>query len=154
PLRVNELQRAYGRLDALWRIGNGPRSFHTENRAHALTSCEEAIAHGAVNGLRRKILGRDQPFELAVDELLLGGEVLAKAHALSGRNGSACSFPSFRMSISTRVSAFSSCLRQVSLNAVPFSNSSSDRSSGRSPASSSLTTFSSSSRQASKLSTG
>src|SRR6202171_4464288 len=72
----------------------------------------------------------------------------------SGRNGSGCILPSLRMSISTRVSASSSVLRQVSERFIPRSNSSSARSSGRSPASSCLTTCSSSSRHVSKDSTG
>src|ERR1035437_6210138 len=72
----------------------------------------------------------------------------------SGRNGSAVSLPELRISISTRVSAASSCLRQESLSPVPRSKSSSERSSGRSPPSSSRTTVSSSSRDLSKVSAG
>src|ERR1019366_961087 len=152
---MDEFQRAGGgEVGVAWLFPGGAGGFQTENGADALASGKQAIAHGAVDGLRGLRFGRRQAIEVGVDQFLLLGEVVAKVHAFSGRKGSAWILPSLRMSISTRVSASSNCLRQVSLRRMPFSKSSRERSRGRSPASSSLTTFSNSSRQASKGRTG
>src|ERR1019366_7333348 len=106
------------------------------------------------NGFRRRRIRGDEAVEFRIHHSLLLGEVFAQVHLgqdFSGRNGSAVSLPELRISISTRVSAASSCLRQESLSPMPRSKSSSARSSGRSPPSSSRTTVSSSSRDLSKV---
>src|SRR5262249_42216829 len=144
---MNQLERAGRGDDAIHFIGDRACRLYAQHRADALAPCEETVPDGPVNRSGRYLFGRSQPVEFGIHRSLLLVQVLAQIHALSGRNGSGCSLPSFRISISTRVSASSSCLRHVSLRCIPFSKSSSERSRLRSPASSSFTTFSSSSRQ-------
>ncbi len=127
--------------------------FEAEQRTDALASGEEAVAHRPMDRLGRRGLRRGEAVERGVDEALPRGEEFGERAHFSDRNGSGWYVPSLRISISTRVSASSSCLRQESLSCMPRENRSSDRSRGRSPDSSSFTTFSSSSRQDSKLAT-
>src|SRR5262249_13834947 len=98
-------------------VSGRARGFDAKDRADALTAGKETVAHGAVNRGGRRRLGGDQPLEFSVDELLLMRQVFAQIHVedFSGRKGSATILPSRRISISTRVSACSSCLRQASL---------------------------------------
>src|SRR6266404_2589852 len=122
---VDELQRAGGGDGAVDSIGHSVGGCQAEQRADALASGEQAVAHCTMDGRGRNRFGWDKAIQLAVDELLLLVQVIAEVHPFSGRNGSAWTLPSFLISNSMRVSASSSCLRQDSLRAMPFSNSSS-----------------------------
>ena len=151
---VDQLERAGRGFDADRRIRHSFGGGHAQDRADALAAREQAVAHGAVDGFGRRGLGRDPALQRGVHARLLAREVFGERHAFSGRNGSAWILSPLRISISTRVSASSSCLRQVSLSCIPFSNSSSARSSGSSPLSISLTISSSCWSPVSKLAAG
>ena len=148
---VDHLQRAAPPPAPRRVLGNGCRARHTKDRAYALSARKQAVAHGLVDGCRMRRSRRRQPVQRLVHRACSVRQIFRERHHFSGRNGSGWYVPSLRVRISTRVSASSSCFRHVSLSCMPREKSSSDRSSGRSPDSSSLTTFSSSSRQVSKL---
>ena len=56
-----------------------------QQRPDALSTGEQAVAHGSMDRRGRNRFGRNQAVELAVDELLLLLQVVAKVHPLSGR---------------------------------------------------------------------
>src|SRR5580698_4350566 len=153
---MNQFESAGARFDAGRRIRYGLRGGHAQNGANAFATREQAVSHGFVDGFGYGLNGWNPTLQCFVDARLLPRDVFGQRHALSclkgsGRKGSAWILSPLRISISMRVSASSNCLRQVSLNCIPFSNNSRARSSGSSPLSISLTISSSCWSPVSKL---
>ena len=83
---MDEFERAGGReVGSAGIIPGGAGSFQAENGANAFASRKQAVAHGAVDGLRGLRFRRRQAIQVRVDQFLLFVEVVAKVHAFSGR---------------------------------------------------------------------
>jgi hypothetical protein len=60
-------------FDAVWRIGYGVRRRDRENRAQPLSTCEQAVAHGAMDGDRLEVLAGYALVEHTINRLNLLG---------------------------------------------------------------------------------
>src|SRR4029078_5072629 len=132
---MDQLQRAGRTFDSRNAIGDGFGRGHGQQRTNAFAAGEQAVPPGAMDDGWILRVGGHPAVQRRIHPLLLMREVFRKRHAFSlVLNGCGCTSPARRVSISTRVSASSSCLRQASLSFMPCSNRVMARYSARAPA--------------------